>query len=117
MWVILFKTLEGVDYYGDRPDALEDDDPRGEFYGFDIDRQYWNILEADFIDPVDALCGTLLDLYEDDFFCVEQCVKLKAWIEERLTRETCPALKPVYEKILEYAIKAIDLGTGIIIQF
>ncbi|MDY6283870.1 MAG: hypothetical protein SPL19_09775 [Fibrobacter sp.] len=60
MWVILFKTLEGVDYYGDRPDALEDDDPRGEFYGFDIDRQYWNNLEADFIDPVDALCGTLL---------------------------------------------------------
>ncbi|MDD7298176.1 hypothetical protein SAMN05720469_102172 [Fibrobacter intestinalis] len=117
MWVILFKTLEGVDYYGDRPDAPEDGDPRAEFYDFDINREYWNILETDFINPVNDLCGSLLDFDEDDFFCVEQCVKLKTWIEKRFQQETCPALKPVYEKILEYAIKAIDLGTGIIIQF
>ena len=117
MWVILFKTLEGVDYYGDRPDAPEDGDSRAEFYDFDINREYWNILETDFINPVNDLCGSLLDFDEDDFFCVEQCVKLKNWIEKLFQQEICPALKPVYEKILEYAIKAIDLGTGIIIQF
>ena len=117
MWVILFKTLEGVDYYGNRPDALDAGDPRAEFYDFDINREYWGILETDFIDPVNALCGSLLDLFEDDFFCVEQCAKLKVWIEERLQQELCSVLKPIYEKILESAIKAIDLKTGIIIQF
>lgn len=74
----MFKTLEGVNYYGNRPDAPEDDDPRAESHDFNIDREYWDILETDFIGPVNALCGTLLDSDEDDFLDIEQCVKLKA---------------------------------------
>ncbi|WP_288801157.1 hypothetical protein [uncultured Fibrobacter sp.] len=117
MWLILFKTLEGVPYYGDRPDAIDNGDARIETYDFSIGQEYEDLLEEDFINPMYNLCGSLVDIDESDFFDVEKCAMLVNWLENRFRQEVHPVLKPVYEKILEYAQKAIEYGTGIIIQF
>lgn len=46
----------------------------------------------------------------------EQCKKLVPWIEENIETFTYPKSKDAMQKILEYAKRAIDLNTGIIID-
>ena len=117
MWFVLFKTLEGVPYYGDEPDVPEPlPDPRVELYDFDIPREYWDFVENDFISPAYNLCHALFGFYDVDYLNTEQCNKLKSWLEERLTRDVPDYLKPIYEKLLEYTSRVVELKTGVIVQ-
>ena len=44
------------------------------------------------------------------------CKKLKSWLEERLQRDVSETLKPIYEKLLEFSSRAIELNTGVEIE-
>ncbi len=117
MWLVLFKTLESIPCYGDEPDVPEVlPDPRVEIYNFNIDEKYYEFFEEDFVEPVDKLCEALMDFSEADYLGAEKCVKLREWLGERLVRDVPKFLKPIYEKIFEFASKAIEYDTGIIIQ-
>lgn len=117
MWFVLFKTLEGVPYYGDEPDVPEPlPDPRVEIYNFDIGKEYLGYFKQDFINPVDERLNALMDYTDVDYLNTEKCIKLEFWLKERLTRDLPEALNPIYEKLLEYASHAVELKTGVIVQ-
>lgn len=119
MWFVLFKTLEGVPYYGDEPDVPEPlPDPRVEKYDFDFgaNLEIWHQFKDDFVNPVNDLCGSLLDFGDCDYFDVEKCAKLKKWLEGRLAENVPDSFRPAYEKLLDYSSRAIVLKTGILVQ-
>ena len=111
----LFLDLSNLKYYGDIPEMPEDREGRVEIFKFD-DKIYAPLFDKDFIDEVNNLCNTCLDLTDVDYFDKEKCVKLKAWLEQRLTKELNPMLKPIYEKLMEFVSRAIELKTGVVVQ-
>lgn len=80
----------------------------------DLDK--WNYFFADFVDPVDDLCDSLLDYGDIDYFNTESCEKLVPWLEDRLTRPCPDWAHMLYEKLLEYAREAVRLGTGVVVE-
>ncbi len=119
MWFVLFKTLEGIPYYGDEPDVPEPlPDPRVEKYDFDFSTnlEIWHQFKNDFVNPVNDSCGSLLDFGDCDYFDFEKCIKLKDWLEKRLAVDVPDTFKPAYENLLDYASQAIVLKTGVIVQ-
>lgn len=111
----LFLDMHNLKYYGDIPEKPENRQGSVELFEFDR-RIYAALMNEDFIDEVNKFCDSCLDLTDVDFFDKDKCVKLKFWLEQRLTRELNPLLKPVYEKLLNYSARAIELGTGVVIQ-
>lgn len=116
MWFALFKTLENMPSYGPRPDLPPLSDTRVERFYFRLAREYHDLFEMEFINPVDNLCGALMDLDESDFLDAGQCALLKPWLEERLKGDVIPEFRPVYEKLLEFATRAIELNTGVVVE-
>lgn len=103
-----------IGYYGDIPELPMERDGAYEEYRID-----WNDMLAltdDFADPINELCGTLLDLGDVDYFDAVQCVKLKDWLETRLKRPCTSRLRKLYTVLLEYATRAIELGTGVVVD-
>ncbi len=68
------------------------------------------------IDDIDRICGALLDIGDVAFFNSEQCVKLEAWIEERLDQSILPRYRELLEVLRDYCQRAVKLGTGVYID-
>lgn len=115
MWFELFLDLQNLKYYGYIPEMPEDRAGRVEIYKFDS-KTYRDLINKDFVDSVNAACDSLLDISDVDFFDSEKCVKLKSWLENRLAKDIDPLLFSLYGKLLEFANKAIELNTGVVIQ-
>ena len=49
-----------------------------------------------------------------DYLNAEQCKLMLGWLEWRLTEPINPRLETIYRKLVEFANKAIELGTGIV---
>lgn len=116
MWFVLFLDLNNLEYYGYMPKIPKDREGRVEIYRFDIPREYWDCFEKDFINPVDGQLDALIDIGDVDFLNVDKCKKLKGWLEKRLQRDVPETFKPIYEKLLEFSSRAIELNTGVEIE-
>ena len=51
---------------------------------------------------------------EISYLNAEQCKLMLGWLEWRLTEPINPRLETIYRKLVEFANKAIELGTGIV---
>lgn len=111
----LFLDLEDLDYYGYIPEIPKNKEGRVELFEFD-DEVFAELFDEDFIDEVNNLCDSYLDLTDVDYFDKEKCAKLKSWLTQRLVKELNPLLKPIYEKLLDFTSRAIELETGVVIQ-
>ena len=99
------------------PDFPEPPDPRIEEALFNIDESYMDVLEEEFYEPVNNLCGTILDMWEQEFLDRNACEKIKPWIEERIANgNVSEILVDPFKKLLEYVARAIDLNTGVVIE-
>ncbi len=116
MWLALFKTLENMPSYGPVPTLPPLPDERIEKFDFRLAKEMEELFEMEFINPVDNLCNALLDLDEFDFLDVGQCALLKPWLEERLKGNVIPEFRSIYEKLLEFATRAIELNTGVVVE-
>ena len=116
MWFVLFLDLNNLEYYGYIPEIPKDREGRVEIYRFDVTREHWDLLLDDFIDPVCNLCEALIDIGDVDFLNADKCKKLKGWLEKRLQRDVPETFKPIYEKLLEFSSRAIELNTGVEIE-
>lgn len=111
----LFHDFDGVSYYGDIPEPPLELTPQVEHYSMELSDE--DLLNKDFIDPVDQLCGALLDIGDVDFLNARQCRMLAAWLETRLTQKPLhPRLRAIYTALLDYAHRAITYDTGIVIE-
>ncbi len=105
----LFLTLENMHWYGYIPCPKDGDLSGVEVY--QLEDSDWPLLEANFLEPVDALCDALLDYGDIDFFDVDKCKKLSVWLEDQLAGNGATGrLRVLYEKLHEYTRRAIELG-------
>ena len=102
--------------YGNIPNTDPSDTKHFECVSYDEDSDI-ELLDANFLEPVNKICGTLLDPAEDDFFDKEKCILLKKWLEEQLVESSHPRLKEIYEALLNFSKRAIELNTGIVIEY
>lgn len=110
----LFLTLEGLCWYGNIP--LSSGVPKRVSEKYQIEPSDVRLLDQDFVDPINDLCGTLLDDGDVDFFDANQCELLAGWLEERIGRLSDCRLAELYRILLEYANQAVSLGTGMVIE-
>jgi hypothetical protein len=110
----LVKSFDNIGFYGRIPEPLP---------GYESNFEEWPLsqsdlilLNDDFVDPVNDLCGTLLDYGDVDFFNTAQCEILKCWLENRIAKQCDCRLSVMYEKLLEFADRAIELGTGVVVE-
>lgn len=110
----LFLDLNVQEWYGDVPEIPENSEGRVEIYA--PDEELRQTLLEQFVLPVNNVCGTCLDNGDVDFFDKEKCVKLAKWLEEQLAGELDPRLREPYGKLLEFARRAVELGTGVVVE-
>jgi len=114
MYFELIKDLAGCEYYGDIPEVDADDPTKAETYVFGWEDML--LIVDDFSGPINALCGTLFDLGDVDWFDAEKCVTLRGWLRGRLGGDLAPRARELYTVLLDYANRAIDLGTGVVVD-
>ena len=106
--------LEGIPELPEETDGLgEAWHCPGDYFDWIYDGGY-SVVSPDLLSINDA-CGTLLDLAAEDYFDAEKCKALKSWIEERRKRLMDERLVAFYDKLYEFACRAIKLGAGVIV--
>ncbi|MCF0216104.1 MAG: hypothetical protein HUK21_06480 [Fibrobacteraceae bacterium] len=115
MRITLILDYSGLTYYGNIPNTPFPPDPRIEEFRY-IEDSDLDLLDEDFIDSINETCDVALDRNDVDYFDKAKCIKLKLWLENHLTEDAHPRLKDIYDTMLRYAQKAIELETGIVIE-
>lgn len=112
MELVLVLSLEGLNYYGYIPETFQA--KPGQTESFELTEGDEDLLDKDFIGPIDRLCNSLIDPGDVDYLNAEQCKLMLGWLEWRFTEPINPRLETIYRKLVEFANKAIELGTGIV---
>lgn len=110
----LILDYAGLDYYGHIPVVPYPPDSRVEVFYFEDEENY--LLLEDFVPPINKACGTLLDDGDSDYFNHSKCTILKSWLEERLPSISNEILANLYRKLLEFATRAIEQNTGVVVE-
>ena len=104
----LFLSLKNMHWYGCIPCPKDGSGSEVEVY--QLQESDSPLLEANFLEPVDALCDALL-------VDADKCKKLSVWLEDQMTEGLATGrLRVLYEKLNEYAHRAIELGTGVVVE-
>ena len=82
MYFALINDLKGLDFYGDIPEIFGATE--SSFKKYEISEEERDFLMRDFVDPVNELCGSLLDFGDVDYFNSDQCNPLGEWLSNRL---------------------------------
>lgn len=104
-------------HYGDVPDTYGAPEKAFESWrpGFDAD-DYRELFDFDFIEPVNALCHSLIDRGDVDYLDAKQCGQLALWLDNRMSH-SCPyPLDEFYAKLFEFSSRAAALGTGVVLD-
>ncbi|MCQ2092349.1 MAG: hypothetical protein MJY85_06675 [Fibrobacter sp.] len=110
----LILDYAGLEYYGHIPVVPYPPDSRVEVFYFEDEEN--DLLLEDFVPPINQACGTLLDDGDLDYFDQAKCTILKSWLEERLPNISSDILVNLYRKLLEFAARAIELNTGVVVE-
>ncbi|KAA8819807.1 hypothetical protein CSQ85_03665 [Bifidobacterium rousetti] len=115
MQAVLFHDFDSIpSYYGNVPNGPYGPGFHSEVYRMrESDR---DPMDEDFTDEVNRLCDTTLGYGDVDFFDPEQCRLLAGWLEARLTQPITPRLADIYRHLLDYARRAVQYNTGIVIE-
>ena len=115
MMFALFHNFDNVEFWHRIPQRIGIPNSQVEIYRMTADSDR-DLLDNDLVDPVNALCGSLLGPYDVDFLDARQCRLLAAWLETRLARPISPRLAVVYRKLDDYARRAVQYDTGVVIE-
>ena len=118
MYIILILKPSLIrHYYGSIPETTDAPAEAYELYRLMIDPfDYFDLIDTDFVNPVDELCGALLDVGDVDYLDARQCELLVPWLAERLKRPCAYPLNEFYPKLLNFAQRAAKLGTGVVVE-
>lgn len=114
MRLTLFLTLERARYYGYIPFFEVGDENPQRIESYELTEEDEDLLDEDFVIPVNDLCGSLIGPTDVDYLNAEQCKLMLGWLEQRLRETVNPRLETIYRKLIEFARKAIELNTGIV---
>lgn len=91
MELVLVLSLEGLNYYGYIPETFQA--KPGQTESFELTEGDEDLLDKDFIGPIDRLCNSLIDPGDVDYLNAEQCKLMLGWLEWRLTEPINHGLK------------------------
>ncbi len=112
MELVLVLSLEGLNYYGYIPETFQA--KPGQTESFELTEGDEDLLDKDFISQIDRLCNSLIDPGDVDYLNAEQCKLMLGWLANGGSRSrSTRRLETIYRKLVEFANKAIELGTGI----
>ena len=112
MRFFLIRDLSDLDFYGYIPETINASEKQIE--SFELDEKDEDPLDKDFINPVNDLCHSPIDLMDVDYLNSAQCKLLPGWLQQRLTQSIEPRLRTIYTVLIRFAKAAIDLQTGIV---
>ncbi|WP_244609154.1 hypothetical protein [Bifidobacterium moukalabense] len=101
-----------IPYFDTNNQIPLEQDSRTESY--ELSEEDKDLLDEDFVIPVNDLCGSLIGPTDVDYLNAEQCKLMLGWLEQRLKEPVNPRLETIYRKLVEFARKAIKLDTGIV---
>lgn len=110
----LFLTLDGAQYYGYIPFFNIGDENPKRTESYELTEEDEDLLDEDFVIPVNDLCNSLIGPRDVDYLNARQCKLMLGWLEQRLKKPISPRLETIYRKLIEFASKAIKLNTGIV---
>lgn len=120
MRLTLVLDFSGMTYYGNIPNTPFPPDPRVDETHFDIGEDImsdeWDLLDAEFVLPLDKLCDLTLDYGDVDYLDAEKCANAETWLRKRLAEGVPEQLAPVFGKLSEYATRAKELKTGVVVE-
>ncbi|KXB33067.1 hypothetical protein [Atopobium deltae] len=113
MRIDVFKTFDGVSYYGDIPQSFGLDDAivESKRYSFDVP---WSML-SDFALLIDDACDVALDAFDVEYIRYEKCNKLI----DLLNTISYPEYKEMDKFIADLKVaakRAIEYGTGVVVE-
>lgn len=114
MTFTLIKDYTGLTYYGNIPNSPDPLDDRVE--EFSLEESDAELLLKYFVQPMWYLVDSVLDDGDVDYFDKEKCAKMKPWLENELGKNKPERLKFLYEKLLDFVSRAIELETGVVIE-
>ena len=111
----LIKDATNLDMYGDIPETFGVTEEKAEvYYGtFEDGMMLCEKLLPDMYKNID---DCLLDLSDADYYEASKCVILKKILEDKLKEPCEPRLRELYGILYRYVQRAIDLGTGVVIE-
>ena len=112
MRLILIRDFQGLHYYGYIPET--NNARREQIEVFELNKEDEGLLDKDFVTPVDDFCHSLIDPGDVDFLNADQCRLLLGWLRKRLKDPLEPRLEIIYNVLVRFAQKAIELDTGIV---
>ena len=115
MMFALFHDFDGLTHYGRIPNPPLETTPQVEIFRMtsDADR---DLMDDDLVDPINRLCDALLGPYDVDFLNAKQCWLLAGWLEARLEQPIMPRLSEIYRKLDDFARRAVEYNTGVVIE-
>ena len=114
MRFVLALCLDGAAYYGHIPELPYETCDMAEV--FLLEESDWELLNSQFVDSVNGLCGTLLDYGDVDYLEPSQCIQLEEWLKSQLARELNDRTRYLYSKLLDFAARAVEIDTGVMIE-
>ena len=114
MYIALIKNFDGLTYYGNIPEIFGA--PESSYERFELTENERDFLIRDFVNPVNDVCGTLLDLGDIDFFDYKACKKLINWLNKHIDKVKDEDNLRVYQALRVYCEQAIRLNTGIVVE-
>lgn len=120
MHFILFLTFEGVkfDACGPFVDYPYETNEKIIYYQLTND---WDDIDLFYddgaIDEIAHRCNSLISYGEADYFNAEKCAILLQWVEDRLSRPCTPRYNEMLEVLRDFCHRAVELNTGVVIDF
>lgn len=111
----LIKDLKNLDMYGDIPETFGATEEQTEVYSGDEKDadMLWRELLPDMCKNIE---DCLLDYGDVDYYDASKCVIIKKILEDKLKKPCEPRLHELYTILHGYLNRAIELGTGVVIE-
>ncbi|MGM9905075.1 MULTISPECIES: hypothetical protein [Lactobacillus] len=115
MWLLVALDDRALKYDEAYKIHYVDGQPAAEYY---FDEKTAQALEDDgFLTEMWDKFDAMFDWGDFDFFEPDKCVKFREWLLDRMKQPMNDTVRPVYEKMLEFANLAIKCNTGIAFDF
>ena len=118
MFLVLILNLSLIrHYYGNIPEFSDAPPEAYELHRLDFPpTDFIDVIDLEFAFPVNDMCDALLGPGDVDYLDARQCELLVPWLAKRLA-QPCPyPLNELYPKLLEFAQRAVELGTGVVVD-
>ena len=115
MMFALIKDASKLEYYGDVPEVFGATKEQAETYYGDWDD---GVMLCEYLLPEmdEKIDDCLLDLSDIDYFNKDKCVALKDILEAKMKVASSERLYELYTILYQYVLRAIELGTGVVIE-